>query len=279
MTRQHGEVLAPATRNIFTILKNSAARAQAPREGWAVAHKHRSSRQEAPSLEALSSEEQATLAARWRQDGLDEHAAVATYARFTMQLLALGAPPELVRAAQRASLDEVSHAQLCLDMARHYGAGAVEPSPLSVEDEVSPPTDPAVVVHQAVVDGCVGESIRAAWATMAADACRDPVVERALRRIAVDETRHAGLAFRFVGWALAQPRFTGIREAVEEALEASIAAHALPPAVDGREEAAPHPLAAHGLLDEAARQAIAGRTLAEVVLPCVRALGDGHQSR
>ena len=38
-------------------------------------------------------------------------ASIAAFARFTMMLLAVGAPPELVVAAQRASIDEVAHAR------------------------------------------------------------------------------------------------------------------------------------------------------------------------
>jgi hypothetical protein len=46
-----------------------------------------------------------------------EHASVAAFARFTLDLLALGAPADLVQSAQQALGDEIAHAELCFGLA------------------------------------------------------------------------------------------------------------------------------------------------------------------
>ena len=53
----------------------------------------------------------AELAAHWTHIGQLEHASVAAFARFVLQLLGVGAPPSLVLAAQQALADEVEHAR------------------------------------------------------------------------------------------------------------------------------------------------------------------------
>ncbi len=59
-----------------------------------------------------TAEEREALADRWTRDATYEHASIASFARVTLDLLALGAPAALVSGAQRAGLDEVEHARI-----------------------------------------------------------------------------------------------------------------------------------------------------------------------
>ena len=65
----------------------------------------------APDVTALSSEVRTKLAECWAQDALAEHASIASFARFTLQLMAVGAPPQLLADTQRAAADEVRELQ------------------------------------------------------------------------------------------------------------------------------------------------------------------------
>jgi len=92
-------------------------------------------------------------------------------------------------------------------------------------------------------------------------------VQRALTRIAADELQHAELAWRFVRWAL---------ELGEPNVEHSVAAELDPLE---REAAQPPPLldaefasAEHGVLASRQRAELRRLALAEIVLPCGRAL-------
>jgi len=69
----------------------------------------------------------AGLAEQWRENGRTEHASVASFARLTLDLMALGAPPELVRAANEDALDEIRHTEACFALASAIDGKAESP--------------------------------------------------------------------------------------------------------------------------------------------------------
>ncbi len=144
----------------------------------------------------------AALAASWAEDAAFEHASIAAFARLTMDLLALGAPADLVLAAQSAAADEVRHAQVAYALASAYGGAPVGPGPLA-----SPPARTAslaVLATESLEDGCIGEALAASTLRARAEAAREAgraSEARALLAIADDEDRHVDLAWRIVAWA------------------------------------------------------------------------------
>lgn len=160
------------------------------------------------------------LAAAWRDDGRMEHAAIASFARFALQLLALGAPADLVRAALAAADDEIEHARLCFTLAARCDgealvAGALPEAAAAVEVSL------AAVAASTAAEGCVRETCAALVAAAQRDVAVEPEAVAALTRIARDEASHAELAWRFVAWALS----TGgedVRVAIAEAIEGAM---------------------------------------------------------
>ncbi|MDC0723153.1 hypothetical protein [Nannocystis bainbridge] len=221
----------------------------------------------APAFVAgLDAAARAELAALWTADALAEHASVASFARFSLQLLAHAAPPALVHEACAAQLDEVLHARLAFAIAGAYAGAPLGPGPLAVAGALEGPGDLAALVAAVVREGCVGETLAAAELDLAARTCDDPALAATLRRIAADEGRHAALAWRTVQWALSRGG-PGLRRAVAEALTVQIAA----PPPDRLEPAL---LRRHGRLPAAERIALAAQCMRSVVLPCARALLD-----
>ena len=155
----------------------------------------------APRVDHLSPSERAAQAEHWSQLGQMEHASIAAFARFSLQLLSLGAPPELVDACTRALADETAHTRLCFRIASAYAGRALGPGPLDVAGSLAL-TSLADIVDLVVAEGCFGETSAALQALEAATTASDPAIRAAYSRIAVDEERHAELAFRFVRWAL-----------------------------------------------------------------------------
>ena len=139
----------------------------------------------------------AQLAAHWTEIGLLEHASVAAFARFTLQLLSLGAPAELVEQSQRAALDEVRHAELAFALASRYAGRSIGPGPLPLTGALDGSSVEAIL-RTTVREGCVGETRAALEASRAAEPCEDPVVRSVLETIAADEARHAELAWKVV---------------------------------------------------------------------------------
>jgi hypothetical protein len=117
-----------------------------------------------------------------------------------MQLLALGAPVELVEKAQRASLDEIEHAKLCFALASRFAGEALGPTRLDVAGSMAQ-VSLAEVAEMTVWEGCIGETLAALQATEQLAVTSETEVATALRRIAADEARHAELAWSFVRWA------------------------------------------------------------------------------
>jgi hypothetical protein len=152
-------------------------------------------------LDELDAEVRAKLAEHWARSGLLEHASIAAFARFSLELVALGAPSELVAEAALAMADETRHARICFGLAAAYGGAPVGPGPLSVDGSLAAPTLESVV-KTVVLEGCIGETIAAAEARELANTTLDLAVGEILEQIASDEARHATLAYRFVRWAL-----------------------------------------------------------------------------
>jgi hypothetical protein len=170
-----------------------------------------------PRTDHLSHDERASQARHWTKLGQMEHASVAAFARFSLQLLALGAPADLVEACTAALADETAHAKLCFGIASAYAGRSIGPGPLDVSNSLEL-TSLSDIVDLVIAEGCIGETSAALEALEAAESAADPVIRAAYRRIAADEQRHAELAFRFVRWALA--REPGLAARVDAALGA-----------------------------------------------------------
>jgi hypothetical protein len=208
----------------------------------------------------------AALAAHWAGVAALEHASVASFARFTLELMALGAPPDLLVMAQQAALDEVQHARLAWSVASLWAGRPVGPGPLDVAG-VSDARALADVVAALVHEGCVGETLGAAEARMLATLAEHPLLAALLGRVAEDEQRHAALAWRTLAWLLAHH---GERARVA-ALTAAALAEAELRAADPEDDArvlAP----GWGLVAAATRRACHRKTFAEVVRPVLTAV-------
>ncbi|MBL8740174.1 MAG: ferritin-like domain-containing protein, partial [Myxococcales bacterium] len=129
------------------------------------------------------------LAREWREDALLEHASIAAFSRFTLQLMALGAPRELIAASQQASLDEIAHAEACFAQAARFGGAPIGPGPLDVTGALESMSLPEIAAL-AVIEGCVGETVAASLASSALAVAVDTDAARALHRIASDEAEH-----------------------------------------------------------------------------------------
>jgi hypothetical protein len=211
------------------------------------------------------------LATEWTRAGELEHASIAAFARFTLELLTLGAPAELVADATRAMADELEHARLCFALASRYLGRSVRPSTLDVSGSVED-VSLSSAVTSAVVDGCIEKTLASIESTEAAEHALDPVIQSAHLRIAEDEGRHSALAWRFVRWALGQGDAT-LARLVEETFERAAGEFQGPAtAVDGPKAADDAALIGSGVLSQRMRTALRSSAFTEVVEPCARAL-------
>jgi hypothetical protein len=220
-----------------------------------------------PDVSELDSAQRLALAEHWSRMALMEHASIAAFARFVLELLSMAAPAELVREAQRAMQDEIEHAELCFGLASAYAGRQLAPGPLELEGALTGRSRRDIVVN-AYREACLGETQATIEARAALEHAREPSVRAVLARIAEDEARHAELGYRFLQFALETAPLEE-RVALRAALRAELAASSEPPGAGGPGDGE---LAAHGLLSEGERAMARRSALWEVAVPCSRAL-------
>jgi hypothetical protein len=210
----------------------------------------------------------ARVAAEWARAAQAEHASIASFARFTLQLLAVGAPAELVADAQRAALDEIAHASRAFAIASVYSGVSLGPGSMPIDEQSLGPWELEGVIRGTVEEGCVGETLAAAEAEAARDAVKAAVLRQALERVARDEAAHAALAFRFVSWAVEVGGPVACN-AAREAFARAVARARNEPLLEGVEEQA---LREHGRLPAAERRTLRLETVERVIEPAAREL-------
>ena len=239
--------------------------AAVPRDDWTAGPR--------PEMSELSPMLRRRVTEYFVQAGQLEHASVASFARFTLELMGVGAPPELLAAAQRAGLDEIDHAKRCFALASHYGGRELGPGPLSVAGAV-PAATLEEVVMAVIEEACIGETLAAIEARAALAHATVPAVRETLEVIAADELRHAELGWQTLRWAL---------EVADETLRMRLLAR-LELAIDQAEHDRPismvdhdrEALSRHGLLDPAQRREAHTGAIAEVLRPCAAVLWEQY---
>lgn len=177
-----------------------------------------------PDPSGLDDETRAVLAELWLHDARKEHASVPAFGRVARQLVALGAPSDLVRRAHLSCLQEIDHAERCFALASAYAGrdlGVCEMPALLEGDEGLPRRRGEAlkrVAVEALLDGALLEDFNAELARTALDDVRDPAAREALERIVHDEAEHAALAWDILAFCVAEGG-----EPIARALEAAFA--------------------------------------------------------
>lgn len=229
------------------------------------------------ATEAIDPKTAAALARAWEQDALEEHASIAAFSRFSLHLLSIGAPPDMIRDAHRAAIDEIRHAEAAFALAQRYGHQGVGPGRLRVDDALDALTL-AEIAELTAEEGCVGETLGAILAGEQASLASDPVAHGVLRGLARDELRHAELAWRFVRWAVeagGEDVLAAVTRGIRRAAAGTLAA---PRRVYDIDLATWH---AHGRVTCDEARAVAAAGIAQVIEPALLGLASvvGHGER
>jgi len=222
-----------------------------------------------PQAETLSDAARAYLVDRWTTAGLYEHASVASFAKFSLDLMALGAPPDLLAGAQRAASDEIRHARLCFGLASAFAEEDVTPGPLEFPGGgVALEADLEAFARATVREGCIGEALAAVVAAERYAVCRDQSTSAVLSSLIEDEARHAALAWRTIAWAVSEGG-APIRDAVRDELSRA------GDIVDGFGSEMPpvgQDLRGYGVLSPVQERTALRAAIASVILPAADAL-------
>lgn len=197
---------------------------------WAETGERDIARLDAP--DALREE----LADEWRRAARNEHAAIAAFGQVALELIAVGAPPELVADAHAAALDEVRHTRTCFSIARALDGRDEEPAAFPEARHAiartTSRTDALVrLAREAVIDGALNEGVAGRVLARLAPRCASPELGAHLRAMAADESRHAAHSWRVIEFCLREGG-APVHRALAETLRA------LPPVMTGDAPAA-----------------------------------------
>lgn len=225
-----------------------------------------------PRVHELSLEQRETLRDAWLQDALLEHASIASFGRFALELMAHGAPAELLASAHAAAMDEVHHAADCFRLASAYAGRALGPGDFNFAGPIPIEMDLAAVARATFEEGCVNET----WASIAAseqfEEAQDPAVKAVLAKIRDDEARHAELAWRSLRWML-QVGGAPVRRALDASVKALEQRLNESPNADHQERTTfSKALLAHGRISKKAQHDCFRQAMREAVLPCAKAM-------
>jgi len=142
-----------------------------------------------------------------------EHASVASFAKHTLQLMSIGAPPDLLAASQESAIDEIRHAQICYGIASVFLGSDYGPGLLDVEGSLEK-MDLKKIIQSIIQEGCIEETISAVEAHLGAYTAQVPSIKNSLTEIATDETRHAQFAWDTIQWIV--ERFPEVKNFVTD---------------------------------------------------------------
>lgn len=255
---QEGDRLQWAEGRCFTLNGESQYAPLEEGPGWAAP---------LPPLEGLDRETADRLAQDWATAAQAEHSSLASFHRFTLELLAFGAPPELIQGTHVAAADELRHARLCLTLASRYKGHPLRPGPLPLAG-ISYASTRAELALATFHEGVVGETLSTLLAEAALRRTRDPQVQKVLQVISSDEARHAALAWKTLQWCL-ETGGEGVRDVLHRALTSLQVEGALAPST----AVGPEPVfVAHGRLSHAASQVVVDHGVQKVILPLLEAM-------
>lgn len=200
-----------------------------------------------PEIAKLDGATRAALAEAWLVDARTECASIPVFEALARDLAFVGAPDDLVARALASADDESAHTLLCSAMASRFSGRAVAPALFATPPMLDTSRETALVrlAVEAYRDGCVGEGAAAERARRALATTHDPLAHELHARVAVDEQRHADLAWDILAFCLSEGG-APVRRAVLAAMDAASPAP---------EDALPDPLVdvgawrAHGRLD------------------------------
>lgn len=225
------------------------------------------STEEWAALEAAFPRDRGAITEGWSLAAQQEHASIASFSKFSLELMAVGAPPSFLVRAHKAALDEIDHARMSFRVASCCAGQPLGPGPLPFSVASISET---MTLHgsaiAAALDGCLNETIAALEAGAAAEGAKPEALRVVLEEIARDEQAHAELAWEYVAWAIGiggAPLREAIRGAVERALRALDSGVEPPSGPD---------LSAWGLLEPAARFRLRVRSTREVLRPAFERL-------
>ena len=131
-----------------------------------------------------------------------EHASVASFNRFALELMKHGAPAHLVHQAQTAAMDEIRHAQSSFSIANELLGEQVQPGEMKMDVTLAP--DLKTLARTVLEEAAIQETLAVLIAAEQLRIVESPMIKKYLEEVVREESRHSELAFATLRWCVQQ---------------------------------------------------------------------------
>ena len=147
-----------------------------------------------------SDEDRQEAGSWYLQNALFEHASIASFHKFALELMQLGAPPTLLTKVQAAIQDEIIHSQMAFGIACGLLGVPVGPDRMSIHPQLAQNLKELAI--STFTEGAIGESIAVVLAANQRVHTTEPLICEFLDQVIADESKHAELAWETLRWCL-----------------------------------------------------------------------------
>lgn len=154
---------------------------------------------------------------KWIENAQGEHSSVSAFADLSLKLANMGCPPDLLKRAHQAAIDEINHAQLAftLDAARNDNRAPQGPdAKRGLLGDAGHMLRVQKMAAETFTDGCLFEARSAQGLRKMVDEEPDEVIRQEIQRTVVEEDTHVELAWKILEWCF--------RETAQPALRARL---------------------------------------------------------
>jgi hypothetical protein len=146
----------------------------------------------------LTLEQRQILSVFWLRTAQMEHASVASFHQFALDLMRFGASPELLMRTNKAVMDEISHAKAAFAITEGFLGQPFSPSEFHMR--LQPAKDLPEFAVKVALEGAINETIAVVLATLQREKCTDYAIKKFLTDIIREEAEHAELAWDTLRW-------------------------------------------------------------------------------
>lgn len=157
----------------------------------------------------------------WIENARGEHSSISAFSDLSLKLANMGCPPDLLKRAHQAAIDEINHAQLAftLDAAQIDNRSSQGPAPkLGLLGDAGHLHRVQRMAVETFTDGCLFEARSAQGLRKMVEEEPDLIIRKEIERTVVEEDSHVELAWKILEWCFREMTQPALRMRLYEQL-------------------------------------------------------------
>ncbi len=150
----------------------------------------------------------------WIENAQGEHSSISAFSDLSLKLADMGCPPDLLKRAHQAAIDEINHAQLAFTLDAAQNDNRTPQGPDAKRGLLGDAGHLIRVQKMAVetfTDGCLFEARSAQGLRKMVDEEPDEAIRQEIKRTVVEEDSHVELAWKILEWCFCETGHPALR--------------------------------------------------------------------